>query len=102
MLLGAIFGLIVPVLAYVSRNVQVTFDAEWPRVPFFIIEISPWAPLLVAILGIMTLLAKERLLKAQAALRANIAMIAAVAIIGGLTCVILLIPTIQLMHAIPK
>lgn len=101
-MLGAIFGLVVPLIAYLSGNFQMTFKAQWPIIPMFIIKTSPWTPLLLATLGVMALVAKERFCKAGAALRINIATIVGTTFLGGFTCFILWLPIIQVMHSLSR
>lgn len=100
-LLAAFFGLVVPLLSYVSSHLQITFDAEWPRVPLFVMAVSPWAPLLLAGLGISALLAKERFVSTSAAARINFTAMIVIALCGILLCAILWLPIFQLMRALP-
>lgn len=99
-LVGAIFGLAVPFVAYVSGAVQTAFRAQYPRIPLFIIHISPWAPLLFAFFGIAVLVAKERFARPTVSLRANIATIFIVAALGAFTCFIVALPAMQIMQKI--
>lgn len=101
LLLGVVFGLILPTLAYLSGSLRDVFQAEWPLVPLFLVRVSPWGMFAVAIAGVAALFAIERFCKARTALRVNIAAIAGVAVLGGAMCFVLLLPVIQIMHAIP-
>jgi hypothetical protein len=99
-LVGVVFGLVVPLLASVSERFQLTFNAEWPRLPAFLIRTSPWTPVLFAALGVGAVVAKERFCRAGAALRVNIATIAGTTVFGGLACLALWLPVHQLLRAI--
>ena len=58
-LIATVFGLVLPVVAFLSGSIQSSFSVEYPRVPAFLIEISPWGPLLFMALGIAALVAKQ-------------------------------------------
>lgn len=64
-LVVAIFGVVMPLIAYVSGSFQLAFHAEWPRIPMFIVKTSPWTPLLLAMLGVLAIVAKERFCKSR-------------------------------------
>jgi len=100
-LTAALFGFLVAALASISDRMRIDFDADWPRVPLSIIRVSPWAPLVLMLAVVALVIAVQRM-KAGGAKRATqLAIMLGTALLGAFACLVLLLPIVQLMQAMP-
>jgi hypothetical protein len=97
-LLASIFAVAIPLMAYVCDGFFLVYESTMPKLSGLVVASSPWAPLLVAAVGCVALLVKERKLSAAVSLKWNIAAILAVVLIGGfflIVCCILPMATLM-------
>ena len=100
-LLVSIFAVAIPLMAYLCDGFFLVNNVSgMPKLSRLVVASSPWVPLLVAVVGCVALLVKERKLSAAASLKWNIVAILAVVLIGGFfLTVCCILPMATLMHA---
>lgn len=101
-LVAGVFGLLLPLAAYVCRTMLQTFDVEMPKVPGALIQASPWMPLALAVAGIALLVATRKSRGGRSMVRWNVSLIAAALMLGGLWALALVVPVWSLMEALPN
>ncbi|MEN6494644.1 MAG: hypothetical protein ABFD16_10165 [Thermoguttaceae bacterium] len=97
-LLMSVFGVAIPLMAYLCDGFFLLLESEIPKGSELLIRTSPWLPLLIAIVGSVVLLVKERRLNAASAAKWNLAAIVLILLVGGILLASCILPMMAIIH----
>lgn len=92
-----IFAFSIPLLTYLGEGLALYVDAPLPKALNLLIQVSPWLPASIAILGSLGLLMKEARMSPAAALKWNWAAVFAVAVFGGFLLFVCVVTMVQIL-----